>query len=116
MRTKAFISEEDAVWRSGDTAPNEGVERVRRAYMNDLENIIIFLIISLAYLAVRPPLWTVNFLFAVYLVTRTLHTFVYAIYVIRQPVRATLWAMGFIIIGYMAAHTALYVVVNGYIF
>ncbi|XP_023017444.1 prostaglandin E synthase [Leptinotarsa decemlineata] len=116
MTTKSFISEEDAVWQRGDTAPNEKVERVRRALMNDLENIIMFLFMSLAYLSVRPPLWVVNLLLAIFLVSRVLHTFFYAMFVVRQPVRAILWTIGFIITGYMAAHTALYLLINGYIF
>ncbi|KAJ8941826.1 hypothetical protein NQ314_010268 [Rhamnusium bicolor] len=108
MRTKSFISDEDAAWKGGEVKQNEHVERTRRAYQNDLENIPLFFITSLGYLWTRPPLWVVNTLFITYLITRALHTFVYAIYVIRQPTRAILWAIGFIILGYMTIHTALY--------
>ncbi|XP_019874598.2 prostaglandin E synthase [Aethina tumida] len=115
MRDKVFISAEDAAWMNGEVKDNETVARTRRTFQNDLENIPVFFLASLAYLFTNPPLWVVNLLFIVFLVTRTLHSFVYAIYVMRQPTRATLWAVGFAITGYMAIHSAIHAFVIGYI-
>lgn len=80
-----------------------------------MENIILFLIISLGYLSVQPPFWAVNTLFFTYLVTRILHTIVYTVYIIRQPARGLLFQIGFIIIGYMSTHTAIHAVRKGYL-
>lgn len=79
-----------------------------------MENIILFLIISLGYLSVEPPLWAVNTLFFTYLITRILHTIVYAVYIVRQPARALCFQVGFMIIGYMATHTAVHAICKGY--
>ncbi|XP_018563342.1 prostaglandin E synthase-like [Anoplophora glabripennis] len=114
MKTKTFISSEDAAWKGGEVNINENVERPRRAYQNDLETIPIFCIVSLGYLWTSPPLWLVNVLFLVYLVTRACHTFVYAIYVVRQPTRAILWAIGVVLLAYMSIHTALFAFIKGY--
>lgn len=79
-----------------------------------MENIPLFLVISLCYLFTNAPLWLINTLFIIYVIVRCLHTFVYAIYVIRQPARAVLWNIGFLITGYMAIHIFLYVFIVGY--
>ncbi|KAJ8925302.1 hypothetical protein NQ315_009132 [Exocentrus adspersus] len=115
IRTKTFISFEDAAWRGGEVKSDENVERPRRAYQNDLETIPLFCIVSLGYLWTRQPLWWINTLFITYLITRTCHTFVYAVYIIRQPARAILWAFGIIILTYMTIHTALIAFIKGYL-
>lgn len=80
-----------------------------------MENIFLFLIISFGYLSTKPPFWAVNTLFFTYFITRLLHTIVYAIYVVRRPVRGLLFQVGFIIIGYMATHTAIDAICKGYL-
>ncbi|CAH0551708.1 unnamed protein product [Brassicogethes aeneus] len=110
-----FISSEDAAWFNGEVKIEENIERVRRAFYNDMENIPLFFIAALAYLFTDPQLWLVNSLFIVFLVVRALHSFVYAVYVIPQPTRAILWFIGFAITGYMAIHSAINAFVAGYV-
>jgi len=95
---------EDTVAMKGKTIneSDEDVDRVKRAHMNDLENIPIFFLASFAYILTDPnPTVAIN-LFRVYTVARFAHTFVYAIYVVRQPARSICFFIGFLITGYMA--------------
>ncbi|XP_060529966.1 microsomal glutathione S-transferase 1-like isoform X2 [Cylas formicarius] len=111
---KVGISEEDA--RFGmEVALHPNVERTRRAFLNDLENIPAFLFLSFAYLWTRPISTLVHVVYYAFLVARALHSFVYAVYVVPQPARAICFAIGFIINGYLAAHTAIYVFIVGYL-
>jgi len=73
-----------------------------RAHLNDLENIPPFMIIALAYLFTNPSYNVASKLFFVFTASRFLHTFVYAIYVIRQPTRMILFIIGILITLYMA--------------
>ncbi|CAH0551709.1 unnamed protein product [Brassicogethes aeneus] len=110
IKNKAYISSEDAAFNKGVVKTDERVERVRRAYSNDLENIPLFFIAALSYLFINPHPAVVNTLFIVYLVARTAHSFVYAVYVVPQPARAISWFTGFGITGYMAIHSIVYAV------
>lgn len=47
-------------------------------------------------------------LYRIYSVTRVIHTMVYAIYPVRQPVRAIIFIIGFLIIIFMAVRSLLY--------
>ncbi|XP_045460301.1 microsomal glutathione S-transferase 1-like [Harmonia axyridis] len=95
MRNKVFISEEDAKFFKGEVKINDDVERIRRAVQNDLENILPFLLIAYLYLYTNPPSWLVHLLFITFVVVRILHSIVYAVFVLPQPTRAVLWAIGF---------------------
>ncbi|XP_050300074.1 prostaglandin E synthase-like [Anthonomus grandis grandis] len=115
QKNKTFISEEDTKMRGGTVESNPDVERVRRAFLNDLENIPAFLIIGLAYLFVGVPNWVVHMLFYLFLIARVCHSFVYAVYVIPQPARAICFVLGFAIIGYMSIHVLIYGFFTGYL-
>ncbi|CAG9760287.1 unnamed protein product [Ceutorhynchus assimilis] len=115
QKNKVFISEEDTKVFPGTVGANPDVERVRRAFQNDLENIPAFLFISFAYLFVGVPNWVVHFIFYLFLIARTLHSFVYAVYVIPQPARAICFIVGFFIIGYLSGHVLVYGVYSGYL-
>jgi len=115
QKNKVFISEEDANIRGGTVESHPDVERVRRAYQNDLENIPAFMVISLAYLFIGVPDWVVHFLFYLFLIARTLHSFVYAVYVIPQPARGICFAIGSGIISYMSIHVLIYGFFTGYL-
>ncbi|XP_062515707.1 microsomal glutathione S-transferase 1-like isoform X1 [Corticium candelabrum] len=65
---------------------NENVERVRRALINDLENIPTFLIISLAYVLTRPTLSIAIWHFRLFTVGRVMHTVAYLLAL--QPYRS----------------------------
>lgn len=53
--------------------------------MNDLENILPFLVLGLIFVGTNPSLSWARTLFRVFTAGRFLHTFVYAIFVIPQP-------------------------------
>ncbi|XP_062515708.1 microsomal glutathione S-transferase 1-like isoform X2 [Corticium candelabrum] len=80
--------QEDAYMHSKDSKPseNENVERVRRALINDLENIPTFLIISLAYVLTRPTLSIAIWHFRLFTVGRVMHTVAYLLAL--QPYRS----------------------------
>ena len=75
----------------GELATSENVERVRRAHLNDLENILPYLMSSFLYVLTEPNFYLATILFRVATISRMLHTLVYAIYPIRQPARAIVY-------------------------
>lgn len=81
--------------------PDERVERVRRIQHNDLENLPFFFMAGALYVLTDPPLALAQWLFYGYAVSRLLH---FAAYVSGQihDVRATLWAVGSLIVVFMA--------------
>jgi len=72
---------------------NEGVERVRRNHLNDLENIPAFLLIGLLYVATNPTPNIALWHFRVFAIARILHTFFYQ-FAIPQPTRALSFFVG----------------------
>ncbi|ENN74663.1 prostaglandin E synthase [Dendroctonus ponderosae] len=117
QKNKVFISEEDTKMRGdgGSVGTHPDVERVRRAFQNDLENIPAFLFISLAYLFVGVANWAVHLLFYLFLIARTLHSLVYALYVIPQPARAICFCLGLLINCYLSFHVLVYGFFTGYL-
>uniref|UniRef100_A0A336LAI9 Microsomal glutathione S-transferase 1 n=1 Tax=Culicoides sonorensis TaxID=179676 RepID=A0A336LAI9_CULSO len=63
------------------------VERVRRAHLNDLENLVPFFIIGLLYVLTNPSQFLAITLYRVIAFSRIAHTLVYAVFVIPQPAR-----------------------------
>ena len=55
------------------------------AHLNDLENILPFLVLGLLFVGTNPSLSWARTLFRVFTTGRFLHTFVYAVFVIPQP-------------------------------
>jgi len=99
FRKKAFISPEDAAAFKGEVKLEDpDVERVRRAHLNDLENIPIFLVTSLVFVLTDPDVVVALMFFRLYTLARLVHTFVYAIYVVRQPTRAIAFGVGQLIL------------------
>lgn len=70
---------------------------------------------AFAYLFVGVPDWAVHFLFYLFLLARTMHSIVYAVYVIPQPARAICFLLGFAVIGYLSFHVLIYAFVVGYL-
>lgn len=68
-----------------------------RAHLNDLENIPIFLIIGLIFVATKPSEMLANNLFRIYTFERMCHTFAYAVFVIPQPLRTVSFFSGLIV-------------------
>jgi len=104
---KAFVNPEDASRQKLKPRTDENVERVRRAHLNDLENITLFFIIGYIYVLTNPAVGFATLLFRVYTIARIVHTFVYAVVVIPQPARALSWFVGYGITGYMAVQCIL---------
>lgn len=77
---------------------------MRRAHLNDLENIIPFLIVALLYVLTNPNPMLAQMLIRIAVITRLAHTVVYAIYPIRQPARAICWGTTFAITIFMCIY------------
>lgn len=93
---KTFISSEDARGRKDikiGVGVCEDVERVRRAHLNDIENIFPFLTLGFLYLFTNPALATANLLFKVFTGARVAHTVVY-LWSVPQPARALAFFAG----------------------
>jgi glutathione S-transferase len=85
-------------------APQEGVERIRRIQMNDLENVPYFLVSGLLFVLTEPPLLLVQWLLYGYVATRLAH---FTAYLSAQAhdVRAALWTPGSLILIFMTGWT-----------
>ncbi|XP_037028770.1 microsomal glutathione S-transferase 1-like [Bradysia coprophila] len=66
---------------------NEHIERIRRAHLNDLENIPFFVFSAFFYILTGPSVFVATTLFKIVTLLRFVHTFVYAVIVIPQPAR-----------------------------
>jgi len=108
FKNNAFANPEDAEPRKLKVKTNEDVERVRRAHLNDLENITVFFIVSYVYLMTNPSITLATTLFRVYTIARIAHTLVYAVVVIPQPARALSWAVGYFITIFMAVKSIMH--------
>ncbi|XP_028147275.1 microsomal glutathione S-transferase 1 [Diabrotica virgifera virgifera] len=105
---KAFANPEDSKQMKVDPQVNENVERVRRAHLNDLENIPLFFVAGLIYTFANPGAAGAKAIFVIYVVTRYLHTFVYTVVPLPQPARALSWSTGYIINIYMAMYSLIH--------
>ncbi|XP_050073113.1 microsomal glutathione S-transferase 1-like isoform X2 [Anopheles maculipalpis] len=114
VRKMAFANPEDASAVSKKLKPkldDADVERVRRAHLNDLENILPFFVIGFLYQLTNPvPFLAIN-LFRAVAVSRILHTLVYAVVVIPQPARFLAFVGGMVPTAYMTLQTILYFMV-----
>ncbi|KAJ8924268.1 hypothetical protein NQ315_007060 [Exocentrus adspersus] len=108
FQTKTFANPEDTILHKVKVTHTDAVERVRRAHLNDVENIPIFLITSLVYILTNPSYFLATTLIRAYTLARITHTAVYAVVVVPQPARALAWLAGFAITGYMAVQNLLY--------
>ncbi|XP_027007685.1 microsomal glutathione S-transferase 1 [Tachysurus fulvidraco] len=72
---------------------NEDVERVRRCHLNDLENVIPFVLIGLLYTLTGPELSTALLHFRLFVGSRFVHTIVY-VTSMPQPSRGLSWIVG----------------------
>ncbi|XP_023294795.1 microsomal glutathione S-transferase 1-like [Lucilia cuprina] len=113
FRKKSFVNPEDlALNKVTEPVLNDpDVERVRRAHLNDLENIMPFMLIALAYIAVGPKPLVARLLIRFFALARILHTIVYAFRPIPQPIRAIVFFIGFFITLYMAFYAMIKTIV-----
>ncbi|KAG7198183.1 hypothetical protein KM043_005597 [Ampulex compressa] len=106
---KVFANVEDLmIEKKGKVVYDDpDVERVRRAHLNDLENIIPWFLITYLWLTTGPSVWLARILFQTFTFARLIHTLVYAIFP-QQPLRAISFFVGFGVMGYEAVSTLLY--------
>ncbi|KAF7278541.1 hypothetical protein GWI33_008245 [Rhynchophorus ferrugineus] len=104
FKHKVVLNDEDAKTANATVGSHPAVERVRRAFQNDLENIPAFLFIGLVYLFVPAPNWLIHLLYYTYLLARIGHSIVYAVYILPQPSRGICFGLSFIIVLYMSLH------------
>lgn len=72
---QAFINPEDVQFAKGaKITKDEDVERVRRAHMNDLENIPVLLIVELFYIATNPNAFIATNLIRLAAIMRIVHS------------------------------------------
>jgi len=83
--------------RPDQLLPDERVERIRRIQHNDLENLPFFFVAGALYVLTSPPLALAQWLFYGYAASRLLHFVAYLTGQIHD-VRATLWAIGSLIV------------------
>uniref|UniRef100_A0A240PLH5 Microsomal glutathione S-transferase 1 n=1 Tax=Anopheles atroparvus TaxID=41427 RepID=A0A240PLH5_ANOAO len=111
VRKMAFANPEDSGAVSRKLKPkldDPDVERVRRAHLNDLENILPFFVIGFLYLLTNPaPSLAVN-LFRLVAASRIVHTLVYAVVVIPQPARFLAFMGAMVPTVYMTVTTILH--------
>ncbi|XP_073830087.1 microsomal glutathione S-transferase-like [Musca autumnalis] len=109
FKTKTFANPEDCMSKKDKVAyDNPYVERVRRAHLNDMENILPFFITGFLYVLTNPAAFLAINLFRAVAAARILHTIVYAVVVIPQPARALSFFVAFFATGYMALQVVLY--------
>ncbi|XP_029680581.1 microsomal glutathione S-transferase 1 [Formica exsecta] len=109
FRKKIFLSEEDTTFLPGTKVSynDADVERVRRAHLNDLENILPWFVITYLWLGTGPSPWLAKMLIRTFVLARIFHTIAYVI-MKQQPTRAIVFFVGFAIILYQAFSTLLY--------
>ncbi|XP_013186460.1 microsomal glutathione S-transferase 1-like [Amyelois transitella] len=107
---KVFANEEDAKLdkRGVVKFDDPDVERVRRAHLNDLENIPAFWVLGGLYLTTGPSAETATNLFRAYAAGRVLHTLVYAVKPLPQPARGIAFGIPFLIMIFMGIKVVVY--------
>ncbi|XP_026817878.1 microsomal glutathione S-transferase 1-like [Rhopalosiphum maidis] len=104
-----FANPEDAKMNSKSKVKYDDpdVERVRRAHLNDLENIPFFLFACFGYLLTSPNVYIATNLIRLFVASRIIHTIVYAVIVLPQPARGLSWFAGYATTLYMAVQVIL---------
>jgi len=104
-----FVSAEDVKMAdpSGKLKINRNdpvVERHRATHLNDMENIIPFVLVGLFYVTTNPAASTAILLFRIFTGSRIVHSIVYLFHV-PQPARAMAFGVGIGVNCYMGAIT-----------
>lgn len=107
---QVFANHEDVVMmdkKAKVTYDDPDVERVRRAHLNDLENVVPWFIVTYLWLNTGPAPWFANMLIRTFVLSRIFHTVSYAI-IPQQPTRALTFFVAYGITGYEAITTLLH--------
>ncbi|XP_059474361.1 microsomal glutathione S-transferase 1-like [Neocloeon triangulifer] len=107
---KVVLNEEDSKRKGMEMSTEEhpAVARVKRAHLNDLENIPAFLIISLVWIHTIPDIVECHVLMWLFTTARFVHTAVYAYYPVPQPARGICFIVGVLITLYMIVRNFIY--------
>ncbi|XP_058798314.1 microsomal glutathione S-transferase 1-like [Phymastichus coffea] len=111
FRKKIFMTPEDCAFigKSAKVAFDDpDVERPRRAFLNDLENIVPWFICTSVFLTTSPPPALAINLIRAFGISRIVHTIVYAVIPMPQPARVVAYAVGYAITVYQAYLTLLH--------
>ncbi|XP_041973589.1 uncharacterized protein LOC121729221 [Aricia agestis] len=104
-----FANPEDAKTFGGKVKYDDAsVERIRRAHLNDLENIPAFWVLGALYVTTGPYELFATFLFRIFTLSRIMHTLVYAIYPLPQPARRIAYRTSLLILCYMGVQVTIY--------
>ncbi|CAD0195457.1 unnamed protein product [Chrysodeixis includens] len=97
-----FPNQEDTLITKGKVKFDDPeIERLRRAHLNDLENIPAFWVLGALYLTTGPSASLATTLFRVFTFGRITYTIVYAIKPLPQPTRFIAFAIPLLINTYM---------------
>lgn len=102
IRRKVYATPEDAHFQglTPAAAPDEDIERVRRAHRNDLENILPFFAVGVFYVLSGPSMLGAKICFIGFTTARILHTLFYVRSM--QPHRTIAFGIGYLLMLYMA--------------
>ncbi|CAB3237279.1 unnamed protein product [Arctia plantaginis] len=104
-----FANPEDAKAGKGKVKFDDPiVERIRRAHLNDLENIPAFWVLAALYVTTGPAAAWATLLFRVFTVARIIYTIVYAIIPIPPPARGIAYVVALTVNFYMTVQVILY--------
>jgi glutathione S-transferase len=110
MSKDAFANPEDlslAKNKSAVTTTSDpDVERVRRNHLNDIENIVPFVLVGLFYVGTNPDRDVALWHFRVFFISRVLHTLTYQL-ALPQPSRFIACGVGYLATLSMAARVLL---------
>ncbi|XP_067660717.1 microsomal glutathione S-transferase 1-like [Haliotis asinina] len=106
MRKQAFANEEDVQCFAKSkhaevTTSDASVERVRRCHLNDLENVLPFVLVGLMYVSTKPGVVEASRVFQIFAASRLLHTAAYLL-PLPQPSRALTFFTGYGVTFFMA--------------
>jgi glutathione S-transferase len=111
MVSQAMVNPEDTffsfLWKKLELKTDDDVERVRRAHLNDLENILAFILISLLFILSQPNEMFAAWLFRIVGIARIAHSIIYVCKV-PQPFRAIFFYITYIITLFMALSSIVY--------
>ncbi|CAF4394904.1 unnamed protein product, partial [Adineta steineri] len=88
------------------TLADPDVERFRRNHLNDIENIVPFVLVGLFYVGTNPDRDTALWHFRVFFISRVLHTLTYQL-ALPQPSRFITCAIGYLTTLSMASRVLL---------
>ncbi|XP_064616293.1 microsomal glutathione S-transferase 1-like isoform X2 [Liolophura sinensis] len=99
---KVFINPEDNP--GGKVTPNDpDVERIRRCHLNDLENVVPFVLIGGLYVLTGPSAHAAALHFRIFAAARIFHTISY-LFALPQPCRALSFVVGYMATASMAVN------------